>query len=165
MAKLLHSTGLIYPPLSTPLTTTFSFHGYQRGTGYLAQPWASLLHTLLIDGKLLKGNCFSGPPVLGPLLFILYTPQPSSVIQSHNLDHHFYADDTQIYVSFPAPDTCCSLNQLRDCLQDVSLWMKNSKLKPTADKIDLFIIGTSTQQEKLDGFFPTHIPSQSNTQF
>ena len=55
---------------------------------------------------------------------------------SHNLDHHLYADDTQIYAALVTPDTCHPLNQLRDCLQDVSLWMKNSKLKLNADKKD-----------------------------
>ena len=56
-----------------------------------------------------------------------------------------------------------SLNQLRDCLQDVSLWMKNSTLKLNADKTEFLIIGTSTQRAKLDGFFPTLILSQSIT--
>ena len=119
------------------------------------------------------GNCFSdmlptscGVPqgsVLGPLLFTLYTTPLSSVIQGHNLDHHLYADDTQIYISLTTPDACRSLNQLRDCLQDVSLWMKNSKLKLNANKTEFIIIGTVTQRAKLDGFFPTHILNQSVT--
>ena len=119
------------------------------------------------------GNCFSdmlptscGVPqgsVLGPLLFTLYTTPLSSVIQGHNLDHHLYVDDTQSYISLTTPDACRSLNQLRDCLQDVSLSMKNSKLKLNANKTEFIIIGTVTQRAKLDSFFPTHILNQSVT--
>ena len=87
----------------------------------------------------------------------------SSVFQGHNLDHHLYADDTQIYISLTTPDACRSLNQLRDCLQDVSLWMKNSKLKLNANKTEFIIIGTVTQRAKLDGFSPTHMLNQSVT--
>ena len=60
-------------------------------------------------------------------------------------------------------DTCRSLNHLRDCLQDVSLWMKNSKLKLNPDKTEFLIIDTPTQLAKLSGFFPTHILSQTIT--
>ena len=109
-------------------------------------------------------NCFSatlptlcGVPqgsVLGPLLFTFYTMPLSSVIQNHNLDHHLYADDTQIYISLATSDTNRSLNQLSDCLQDIFLWMTDSKLKLNADKTEFLIIGTPKQCGKLDGFFP-----------
>ena len=98
---------------------------------------------------------------VGPLLFTLYTTPLRYLIQSHNLDHHLYAEDTHIYVSLTTPDTCRSLNQLRECLQDVSLWMKNRKLKLIADETEFLIIGTSTQRAQLNGFFPTHSLSQS----
>ena len=93
--------------------------------------------------------------VLGPLLFTLVITPLSSVIQNRNLDHHLYADDTQTYVSLTRPETYCPLNQLRDCLQDVTLWMKNSKLKVNADKTEF-----STQRANAI-FFPHDTYPQS----
>ena len=60
-----------------------------------------------------------------------------------------------------------NLSDISACLQDVSLWMKNSKLKLNADKTEFLIIHTSTHRAKLNndndnGFFPTHILSQFN---
>ena len=95
--------------------------------------------------------------VFGPLFFTLCTTPLRSAIQNHNLGHHLYAYDTQVYIPLTTPDTCRFLNQLRDYLQSVSLWMKNSKIKLNVDKTEFFIIGTSTQRGKLDGSFPTHI--------
>src|SRR5574338_636256 len=40
--------------------------------------------------------------VLGPVLFALYTTPLSSIISSRFLDHHLFADDTQIFTSFTA---------------------------------------------------------------
>ena len=61
-------------------------------------------------------------------------------------------------MSFTTPGTRRSLNQLKGCLQDVSLWINNNKLKLNARKTELLIIVTSTQRAKLDSFFPDTYP-------
>jgi len=42
---------------------------------------------------------------LGSLLFILYTADLSTVVASHGLTLHYYADDCQLYLSVPVADT------------------------------------------------------------
>ena len=56
--------------------------------------------------------------VLGPLLFILYTTPPSKIITNHKaLQHHLYADDTQVYTSFKTTSNfSTSINNLHQCL-------------------------------------------------
>ena len=62
-------------------------------------------------------------PVLGPVLFTLYTTPCSAIISSFDINHYLYADDTQIYMYLSASNTKESLEKLQHCLMGVSAWM------------------------------------------
>ena len=72
--------------------------------------------------------------VLAPILFTLYTAPLSRVIARHDVEHHLYADDTQIYISLSGSEALESLTDLKSCVTDVFTWMTNSKLKLNRSK-------------------------------
>ena len=85
--------------------------------------------------------------VLGPFLFCLYTTSISQMINTHDVSHHMYADDTQVYIELSQSDTHKSISSLSDCLTDISLWMKSSKLKLNSNKTEFIIIGQNSKDK------------------
>src|SRR4029434_8824115 len=58
----------------------------------------------------------------------IYTTSLGPIIRSHCFSYHCYADDTQLFLSFPPEDTTVSA-RISDCLADISTWMKNHHLQ------------------------------------
>ena len=95
------------------------------------------------------------------MLFTLYTtPLSGAIISSFDINHHIYADDTQIYMSLSVPNAKESLAKLQHCLVGVSAWMTGSKLKLNPSKTEFRLIGTKLQREKFLNYFPCLILGQ-----
>jgi hypothetical protein len=82
--------------------------------------------TVTIDGKLSKPvqMKYSVPQgsVLGPKFFTMYTKPVGIICKKHGLNHHFYADDGQLYLSFKPTNSVSQKDTLRcveNCLVEI----------------------------------------------
>ena len=80
--------------------------------------------------------------VLGPLLFVLYTKDVTSIIKRHVLDNHCYADDTQLHFSCKPEDVNTLVKAFTKCTDELTTSMRSNKLKLNCDKTECIWIAT-----------------------
>ena len=99
--------------------------------------------TVTIDGKLsapVQMN-FSVPQgsVLGPKFYTMYTTPVGAICKKHGLEYHFYADDSQLYLSFKPTDQVTraeAIRRIEACLKDILSWMQGNMLKQNAGLVN-----------------------------
>jgi len=83
--------------------------------------------------------------VLGPVLFTLYTQPLDNIFDTHHIQHHSFADDSQLYDNTSPDQTDELLQTVSDCVTDVQNWMTENKLKLNSDKTEAILIGTKAK--------------------
>jgi len=97
-------------------------------------------------------NLCTGVPqgsVLGPLLFCLYTTPLTSIFDNSPVSSHFYADDSQCYISFSSTDSPLSLAKLSSTLDSTYEWLTLNRLCLNPSKTEYLLIGTPQQRSKI----------------
>ncbi|PFX15880.1 52 kDa repressor of the inhibitor of the protein kinase [Stylophora pistillata] len=97
-------------------------------------------------GTFTKHDLKCGVPqesVLGPILYLLYTSPLSDIVEKFNLSYHFYADDSQLYLSFQPTvlgDRDLAVSSIESCVNEINHWMMVNRLKLKKDKTELLVI-------------------------
>jgi len=87
--------------------------------------------------------------VLGTVLFVMYTTPLSTLISSFSLDHHLYADDTQLFFSFHPLSFDSSISHLQNALQHISSWTTANLFTLNSSTTEFLLIGLKNQLAKI----------------
>ena len=80
--------------------------------------------------------------VLGPILFTLYVAPLGDITRRYGMGSHFYADDTQLFLSCKPAEISHSLENLESCVTDIKNWMAVNFLKLNDDKTEILLLGS-----------------------
>src|SRR5206468_12896291 len=78
----------------------------------------------------------------------LYTTPLTYLFSNSPVSYHFYADDTQLYLSFSSSDSLSHLSILSSTLDTVSDWFTSNRLSVNPSQTEFLLIGTPQQRSK-----------------
>ena len=125
------------------------FKSYLSGRTHSVKVGSTLSHPAALHYRVPQGS------VLRPILFSLYTNPIGSIIHSHSsINYHFYADDTQLYITLSPENFSHSIQKLKNCLNDIQNFMFTNKLKLNLDKTEFILTGSQKNCNQLLPHFP-----------
>ena len=88
----------------------------------------------------------------GPWGYTRYTGPLGSLLRILAILFHMFADDTQLHQSFNSTLKSAQIDaktKIESCLDKVSQWMAENRLKLNGDKTEVLIVGTKKQLSKM----------------
>jgi len=114
--------------------------------------------TVSFDGNLSPPSSVScGVPqgsILGPLFFRIYVLPLADLLESLGFSFHFYADDTQIYLSFPPSLSLDASERIKSGYDAISAWLSVNFLKLNDGKTEVLAVGSSAVVARLKTSVP-----------
>ena len=99
---------------------------------------SSVLESSIIRSGVPQGS------VLGPILFNVYFAPLAKLLKQHGIQHHLYADDTQLYVDYPPTKHSDALARMEACVRDVNIWLCDNGLILNGTKSQAIVIRSSS---------------------
>ena len=88
---------------------------------------------------------------MGPKEFIAYTEQIEEVINQHSVDHHLYADDTQLIKPAQLVDIPFVIDSLQQCVFELHRWCASRRLQLNPSKTEIIWFGSRSSLSKIEG--------------
>ncbi len=84
--------------------------------------------------------------VLGPILLTIYTSSLGGLLRQREANYHFYADDSQLYVSFHLADIDNALMCMESHVASVQAWLSYHQLEMNDDKKEFISLKHQSKQ-------------------
>ena len=88
--------------------------------------------------------------VLGPVIFTMYTAPLCGLIESHNLQNHYNAENSQLCVGCASNAIPEAIKLLKQCLANVLNWLLTNNLSLNVLKIEFLLCGSKQQLAKVN---------------